>query len=218
MSLQRLNACLFLFIRPQIGIFALLLALMYQFKEKMGTMRKQFTLSILCIGLVMLQACKGPQGEKGDPGVGTQGEQGETGATGPAGTANVFYSAWAAAGNWTSINFNSVQRSYIDIPVARITQDVLDKGVVLVYAKLNLGDNQVRSLPVTIKSGFTEELLDFSLSLNTLRIWSTPFDGNAQPSATYQFRYVVIPGGQAIRMNYDSLTYEKAVTLFNIQD
>ena len=166
-----------------------------------------------------MQACKGPEGPAGPAGAGTPGPAGEPGAPGPPGTANVFYSSWATAGPWTSINFNSVQRSYIDIAVPRITQDVLDKGLVLVYARLNLGDTQIRSLPVTIKSGFTEELIDFSLSLNTLRVWSTPFEGNAQPSATYQFRYVVVPGGQAIRMINDAhLPYEEAVKRFNIQD
>ncbi|WP_200837029.1 hypothetical protein [Dyadobacter sp. 3J3] len=182
-------------------------------------MKKQITLAVLCLGLVMMQACKGPEGPAGPAGVGATGPAGAAGAAGAPGTANVFYSSWAAAGPWTGINFNSVQRSYIDIPVARITQDILDKGVVLVYADLKLGDTQIRQLPVTVKSGFTEELIDFSLALNTLRIWSTPFDGNAQPSATYQFRYVVIPGGQAIRMmNYENLSYEEAVKLFNIQD
>jgi hypothetical protein len=181
-------------------------------------MKKQITLAVLCIGLALMQACKGPEGPAGPAGVGPQGPAGEPGAAGPAGTANVFYSSWAPAGAWTSILFNSVQRSYIDIAVPRINQDILDKGLVLVYAKLTLGDTQIRTLPVTVKSGFTEELIDFSLSLNTLRIWSTPFEGNAQPSATYQFRYVVVPGGQAIRMNYEQLSYEEAVKLFGIQE
>jgi len=203
----------------QIGIFALFFVNELIRNKENQAMKKQITLAILCLGLVVMQACKGPEGPAGPAGIGTQGPAGEPGATGPAGTANVFYSSWTAAGPWTSTNFNSVQRSYIDITVPRITQDILDKGAVLVYAKLNLGDTQVRSLPITVKSGFTEELIDFSLALNTLRIWSTPFEGNAQPSATYQFRYVVIPGGQAIRMmNYENLSYEEAVKLFNIQD
>jgi hypothetical protein len=184
----------------------------------MRAMKKQFTLAILMIGLVFAQACKGPEGPQGPAGVSTPGKDGAAGPAGPAGSANVFYSSWAKAGTWSKTNFNSIVRSYIDVTAPRITQDILDKGVVLVYAKVNVGDNNVRQLPLSIKSQFTEEYIDFSLNVNTLRIWSTPIEATVEPATTYEFRYVVIPGGQAVRMNYEKLSYEEAKTLFNIKD
>lgn len=184
----------------------------------MNAMKKQFTLAILLISLAFTQACKGPEGPAGPAGVGTPGQTGPAGPAGPAGTANVFYSSWAAAGPWGKTTYNSLVRSYIDIPAPRLTQDVLDKGVVLVYGKVNTSDNYVRQLPITLKSQFTEEFIDYTLSINSLRIWSTPIAATVDPSSAYQFRYVVIPGGQAIRMNYEKLSYEEAKVLFDIRD
>ena len=184
----------------------------------MNAMKKQFTLAILLIGLVFMQGCKGPEGPAGPAGEGAPGATGPAGPTGPAGSANVFYSSWAAAGTWSKTTYNSLLRSYIDIAAPRITQDVLDKGLVLVYAKVNTSDNYVRQLPVTLKSQFTEEYIDYTLQINTLRIWSTPIAATVEPSTAYQFRYIVVPGGQAIRMNYEGLTYEEAKVLFNIKD
>jgi hypothetical protein len=179
-------------------------------------MKRQFTIAILLLSLVFVQACKGPEGPQGPAGTSTPGADGAPGAPGPAGSANVFHSSWTKAGSWGKILYNSIDRFYIDVPAPRITQDILDKGVVLVYAKVN--DSNVRPLPLTIKSKFTEEFIDFSLSVTSLRIWSTPIEANVEPSTTYEFRYVVIPGGQAVRMNYEKLTYEEAVALYNIKD
>ena len=188
-------------------------------KRRMSAMKMKFTLAILFIGLVFTQACKGPEGPAGPAGKdGTIGKDGATGPTGPAGTANVFYSSWSPAGTWGKTTYNSLVRSYIDVTAPRITQDVLDKGVVLVYAKVNTSDGYVRQLPVSLKSQFTEEYIDYTLQVNTLRIWSTPIVATVDPSSAYQFRYVVVPGGQAIRMNYEKLTYEEAQVLFNIKD
>ena len=181
-------------------------------------MKKQFTLAILLIGLVFIQGCKGPEGPAGPAGPAGAGTPGATGPAGPAGTANVFYSSWAAAGTWSKTTYNSLVRSYIDVAAPRITQDILDKGAVLVYAKVNTSDNYVRQLPVSLKSQFTEEYIDYTLQVNTLRIWSTPIAATVDPSTAYQFRYIVIPGGQAIRMNYEKLTYQEAVALFDIKD
>ncbi|WP_090335710.1 collagen-like triple helix repeat-containing protein [Dyadobacter koreensis] len=202
----------------QISIFALFFNGKTSVKREMNAMKKQFTLAILLIGLVFMQGCKGPEGPAGPAGEGTPGATGPAGPTGPAGSANVFYSSWAAAGTWSKTTYNSLLRSYIDIAAPRITQDVLDKGLVLVYAKVNTSDNYVRQLPVTLKSQFTEEYIDYTLQINTLRIWSTPIAATVEPSTAYQFRYIVVPGGQAIRMNYEGLTYEEAKVLFNIKD
>ncbi|WP_207506235.1 hypothetical protein [Telluribacter humicola] len=169
--------------------------------------------------ITWLGACEGPQGPAGPAGpAGQQGPTGTTGPAGPAGTANVIYSNWAAAGAWNRTNVFGVDKFYIDITAARLSQEILDRGVVLVYTKLSVENNQVRQLPVSIISQFTEELIDYSLRVGVVRVWSTPVRPPVTPEANTQFRYVLIPGGQASRMNFEKLTYDEAKAMFNLPD
>lgn len=187
--------------------------------ESMKMMKKLLLAGLMAVCFAGLWACEGPQGPAGPAGeTGAQGPAGPQGPTGATGTANVIYSNWQAAGTWQTVNVFGVNRSYIDINAPRLTQEILDRGVVLVYVKLTTDNNQVRQLPVTVYAQFTEELIDFSLIVNRIRVWSTPIKPPVPPSSNYEFRYVLIPGGQAGRMSYETLTYDEAKEQFNLAD
>ncbi|WP_165933397.1 collagen-like protein [Arundinibacter roseus] len=183
-------------------------------------MTKQLLLgSLVAILFACMSACEGPQGPVGPAGdPGSQGPAGEQGPTGATGTANVIYSPWARAGSWTATDLYGVNRFYVDISAPRLSQEVLDRGAILVYVKLTTENNQVRQLPVTVYAQFTEELLDFSLVVNRIRVWSTPIKPPIAPSPNNEFRYVLIPGGLAGRINYEKLSYEEAKEMFGFED
>lgn len=188
---------------------------------RLGGLRLRFCL-ILLLAVAGLSACEGPEGPTGPAGSsGAQGPVGTAGPQGPTGTANVIYSAWTRAGTWTKTNVFGVDRFYAEIQADRLSQEVLDRGVVLVYAKLETDNNQVRQLPITVYAQFTEDIIDFSLNLGKVRVWSTPVRGPATPvtpSSNHLFRYVLIPGGQAGRIDFEKLTYAEAKERFGLTD
>lgn len=177
---------------------------------------------VVLLSLTWMNACEGPEGPAGPAGpAGAQGPTGAQGPQGPTGTANVIYSSWTKAGTWTKTNVFGADRFYTELQADRLSQEVLDRGVVLVYAKLETDNNQIRQLPVTVYAQFTEDIVDFSLNLGKVRIWSTPVRGPAlpiSPSPNHMFRYVLIPGGQAGRISYEKLTYTEAKEMFGLQD
>lgn len=189
----------------------------------MRKIQKTLTWSLLAAALLWLSSCGGKEGPVGSVGpAGPQGTTGQVGPQGPAGSANVIYSKWVKAGNWTKTNQFGTDRFYFDInSVTRLTQEVLDQGVVLLYAKLETENNQVRQLPVRVYAQFTEDNIDFTLMVNRIRVWSIPVRGPATPilpSPSHEFRYVLIPGGQAGRISYEKLTYAEAREMFSLPD
>jgi hypothetical protein len=187
--------------------------------NSMKSMKKLLLTGLMAACIAGFWACEGPQGPAGPAGqAGAQGPAGPVGPVGATGSANVLYSTWTKAGTWSTVNVFGVDKSFIDITAPRLTQDILDRGVVLVYVKLATDNNQVRQLPVTVYAQFTEELIDFSLIVNRIRIWSTPIKPPVPPSPNNEFRYVLIPGGQAGRLNYERLSYEEAREMFNLPD
>jgi hypothetical protein len=185
----------------------------------MKNMKKLLNWGLLVVALIAVNACEGPQGPQGPAGSnGSQGPAGSQGQQGFPGTANVVYSNWAKAGTWSTVDVYGVVRSFVDVNAPRLTQEILDRGVVVMYVKLTTDNNQIRQLPVTVFAQFTEELIDFSLIVSRIRVWSTPIKGPAFPSPNYEFRYVIIPGAQAARMNYENLSYDDAKVMFNLPE
>jgi hypothetical protein len=133
-------------------------------------------------------------------------------ATTDSGDVNIFYSDWFGPNfnggtAWESFDsFGGLRVNYIDKPAEEITQDVLEKGIILVFAKLNgyissvWPQDHVSSLPITlmyISSGETNiDNWDFRISEGTIRI---AFQNNLNTyqasgiSTSHRFRYVVIP-------------------------
>lgn len=175
---------------------------------------------ILKVGLILFftilsQSCI--KGDKGDPGpqgqTGVQGPVGSTGAQGVPGTANVIYSDWFTSGFWSG-TFGSW---YVDRNAPQLTQAVLDRGVVLAYAKLvGLNSNLVLPLPATGLQGSTYWNF-FINGVGTIR-FITDFAGT--PSNLNQFRYLIIPGGisggRAAAVNYAN--YEEVKAYYNLPD
>jgi len=166
--------------------------------------------SFLCLTILVLSvvSCK-----KGDPGpAGATGPAGPGGATGPAGpagssgSADVIYSDWFTPSAYTKDTvfgiwgFNYIQTA------TDITQNILDSGTVIVYAKLLQYNTtlwpvaQVAPLPVTLTymSGATTEVDTWSapVSLGQVKIRFVN-DQNAYKnynSTKNKFRYIIIPG------------------------
>ncbi len=176
--------------------------------------------TLLVSVMLGLGACEGPAGPAGEDGIGAQGPKGDKGDKGDAGTANVIYSDWKnASGNWVVTEIDGIKKHSFTISAPGLTTEIIEKGVVLVYARLSGDNNQVRQLPYHYVGG-TQVIYDLSLLSGSVKVWYTSIEpkGVLTPTAG-QFRYVLIPGGQAAaRTTYASLTYDEAKSIFNIPD
>jgi hypothetical protein len=157
--------------------------------------------------IVGITACSkgkdGPQGPQGP-----QGAQGPQGPQGPIGAANVTYSAWFRPTNYTTAMIFGIRNFTHDEAAPAITQEILDKGVVITFGKL-LGynasiwpANQVATLPITItyiQGATQEDTWSARASVGTLQIRFTNSANIYTSIATaHEFRYVIIPGGQGL--------------------
>lgn len=107
-------------------------------------------------------------------------EDGAVGPQGETGTANVIYSNWATT---PFTNSGSFWGSNINAP--KITQEIIDKGNVLVYVKLG-----TQVLPLSYAKGSSYALFGYSLS-------HIDIETNSDYSI-FPFRYIIIPGGVSI--------------------
>ncbi len=151
---------------------------------------KKISYALIAI-LLSFTACtktgpQGPAGAQGSTGptgpTGPAGSNGTNGATGPqgaAGTANVIYSGWVhPTGNFPLYIFDT----------KNITQDILDKGEVVVYYKTAM-NNPIVALPISVGSSYAY----YEVRLGEITVWSN-FLNN-----TLLFRYIIIPGGTGAR-------------------
>lgn len=128
------------------------------------------------------------------------------------GAVNIFYSDWFGPNFnggtiWDSFeSLGGLRVNYIDKPAAEITQDVLDNGIILVFAKLNgyitsvWPQNHVSSLPITlmyIQTAVTNiDTWDFRASEGNIRISFQNNENTYQASGmntNHRFRYVIFP-------------------------
>ena len=165
--------------------------------------------SILPVVFTLLMfgcADDGPAGPAGP--TGAAGPVGATGATGATGTANVIYGSWFKPASYDMTTIFGVKTFTHTEAIPAITQEVLDKGVVLIYAKL-LGYsatlwpvNQVGQLPITLtySQGAQMQYDNWSAnaSVGNLKItFVNSVNYYNTISAQHEFRYVIIPGGVA---------------------
>ena len=139
------------------------------------------------------------------------------------GTANVMYSAWSTLDSSvrdTTIDGSDLQIGDLNAP--QITQKVIDEGVVNVYMKF-WGD--VYPLPYTSYAGGAANTVDFLPRLNLIYLTRFTHDNSASVgfSSSLDFRYVIIPGGQAAKSKLTKeeikqLPYEKLNKLFSFQE
>jgi hypothetical protein len=170
-----------------------------------------FSLWMLSVCAMMLPSCKGDDGAIGP--AGANGANGSTGPAGPAGatgTANVIYSAW------TMVTFTGSSTSWsATLTAPGITQAILDQGAVLVYLKTG---TQVYPMNYSGSGGF----INYYVTVGQI-VFAASFNG------TYQYRYVIIPGGvsgsrvangsSAFTLEeLKAMPYERVKALYNIQD
>jgi hypothetical protein len=138
----------------------------------------KFTPLLLCIAVaITLFSCtkQGPAGPMGQAGFqGQPGVQGPAGPQGDTGTANVIYSSWN----------NSFSGNNGIWAIPELTQNIIDSGLVLVYAKEL---STVIALPYSIpqSSYYVVDLISVGqIQLSS----STNLDD-------FSFSYIIIPGG-----------------------
>lgn len=143
---------------------------------------------------------------------GPQGPAGTNGTNGTDGNANVMYSDWFQAGTWTASGGNEAY--YFDRSEVKVTQDILDKGIVLAFTQLTGDGSNIRPLPAT--TGNTSKVLwNYVLTVGNIRFTTTL---TSTPSSNNMFRYVIIPATTHLRLSkpLTQMSYDEVCTLFNI--
>jgi hypothetical protein len=181
----------------------------------MKAITKILSFAIVMVMFILLDACKGEKGDVGPAGVagangangatgaaGAIGGTGATGATGATGTANVIYSDWA------NVTFTGSGTSWAGkITAPKITQDILDKGLVKAYFKF--GNATYEGNYVNTPSGAS---MYYFTTLGLVNIQATF-------AANYPWRYIIVPGGVgARRAAVDYSDYEAVKKFYNIPD
>jgi hypothetical protein len=147
---------------------------------------------------------------------------------GDTGTANVIYSPWYTASPWVKDTVFSVFGFRYDKPVPAITQQMLDTGAVLVFAKL-IGYNAlvwptgaVGQLPISLtyqQGSLMTDTWSAQASTGNLRIrFVNDKNYYGVIANTHQFRYIVIPGGVKANGRQAQPTYEEICRKYNIPE
>lgn len=176
--------------------------------------------SICLVGFLLLGSC-------------SSSDDGKDGETGPAGTANVIYSAWVTVPTWTKTTLYGLQNFSYNIAAPKITADILNTGVVLVYAKLNgynttlgLQDNPVQltyNLAYQEGNVTTTDTWSFLTSTGNVKInFINDKNTYGSISTQHQFRYIIIPGGvstsKKASVDYQKMSYREVCHYLNIQE
>jgi hypothetical protein len=178
----------------------------------MKTITRIFAMLAVMSAVIFMDACKGPAGDVGPAGV--AGPIGATGVAGPTGTANVIYSPWVAfpASLTTTAAFT------YNFITPQITQDILEKGVVLCFVRTGSTGTTVETYPLPY-------VFPNSSTASNSEIYASYILGNIKVRSTFSlsgvgFRYVIIPGGVASgRMaSLKSMSYEEIKALYNLPD
>lgn len=152
--------------------------------------------------------------------------------------ASVFYSDWLSpesgagsegnnsgthsgnTGSGSPGKLSTYQMFTVNAPA--ITQDILDKGVVMAYCRLENDNGFTRVLPTSvIISGFISNW-DFVLSQGKIQFIQTTTNpaGIAPISGKNKFRYIIIPPTQHLRLSkpLSKMSYSEICSLLNISE
>lgn len=168
-------------------------------------------IAMLTACLVMLSSCK----------------KGDTGPAGPAGTANVIYSNWMDTNPWVASTTSTgagKKTYYFDIAAPKVTQDIIDKGTVLVYVQFIAdpdGPGISKLLPsiyYNIGGADIQYRFQQGLFLNKIRIICDIIP-NGLPATNNKLRYLIIPGGvpNARKADYTRMSYEEVCRMLKIE-
>ncbi|WP_160714893.1 hypothetical protein [Chitinophaga solisilvae] len=155
-------------------------------------------------------------------------KKGDTGPEGPAGAANVIYTSWVPTSIWVASTTSAgagKKTYYFDIAAAKVTQEIVDKGTVLVYMKFVSdpdGDGIAKLLPsiyYNIGGAGTQYRFQYGLFPGKVRIIADVLPAGI-PSESNMVRYLIIPGGvpnaRVAGRDYTKMTYEEVCRLYNI--
>ncbi|MDZ7898626.1 MAG: collagen-like protein [Arcicella sp.] len=169
------------------------------------------------IGATGANGANGTNGATGATGAtgaaGAKGDKGDKGDTGATGTANVIYSAWIPFS--TSSSTTAPQYTF---SVPQITQDIIEKGVVLCFVRTGSTGTTVETfpLPYIFPNGSTGSNFEIysSYIVGTIKVRST------FSLSTVGFRYVIIPGGVPTgrKAAVDYTDYEAVKKYYNLPD
>lgn len=118
-------------------------------------------------------------------------------------TSGIVSSAWKNSSTWiasTTSTGTGKNTFYFDMDAPDVTQEIVDNGTVLVYAKFTAdpdGANQVKLLPsiyYNLGGASTQYRFQHSISVGKIRVICDVIPAGA-PSNSNQFRYVILPKG-----------------------
>jgi hypothetical protein len=163
-------------------------------------MRKFKLLSLLLLAstFIFINCTKeGPEGPAGA--TGPQGPAGSTGATGATGSANVIYSSWLTQTGWHDSTMTDFGLTKIDYRTATgITAAIISNGVVLAYLAPSATSTFAYTMP-WIYSGLNPNIIVSIIpTVGRLIYYNKEINsaaGGIVPSASYVYRYILIPGG-----------------------
>jgi len=186
-------------------------------------MIKRYFLTII-LGCLLLFSCEGPQGpagKDGDPGpIGVNGPTGPTGPTGDKGdpgTANVIYSGWITptAGNWQKVSDINYTFS---VNEAKITQDIINNGVVLAYGRQGAAST-IYLLPLTLTTN--SSISNYNIGIGEGKVvfsFLELLEPSGKPIDNLQLRYVIIPGGVHARAELNYKDYNAVTKAFGLPE
>lgn len=173
--------------------------------------------------LTFVLACKGPQGEVGPQG--PQGTQGVQGAKGETGSVNITTSPWISVKDtdWKSYNGDL---SYYDISFkeSALTQNVLDKGLIMCYFRFNNDKKIIYPMPTYwLSSKATFSFYPTLAETEPRMVFETEFDEptDLKGASTLDFRYLIIPeatlkSGRTKDINWQN--YDEVKAALNLVD
>jgi len=184
----------------------------------MKTTTKFFGLALITMAVILMNACKSEKGDIGPAGpagpTGATGATGATGQTGATGTANVIYSPWVI---FPASSSTSAPYLY-NFSVPLITQDILDKGVVLCFVRTGSTGSATETYPLPY-------IFPNSSTASNSEIYASYILSNIKVRTTFSlsgvgFRYIIIPGGIAggRLQELKSKSYAEIKEMFNILD
>ena len=176
---------------------------------------KNLFLFLLMAAATTIISCKGEQGIPGPAGVaGQDGKDGENGNGNIVSTTfELNYTDWVAVSNYE-------YKATLMVPI--LTQDIVDKGLVMVYLKspylLGLDNSNWYVLPFTLAREYYTESFAFSTKLNQLTLVDTSNDGVPfKPSG--KVRVVATPAdGIARNPDLDWTNYEAVKSALGLED
>ena len=169
------------------------------------------------------QACKGPAGDVGPAGsAGPQGSVGTAGTTGPQGVSGIpgiISSGWSATVGTKDWTQEVTDKTYFHLffKPAALTQTILDRGLIMVYAR-DAGDpTTVYPLPSMSDVGVEAFIPFMDKNVGYLNIYTDYTTKIVPPSGISQYRWVFVPplpGGRLPAINWkDYGEVKKALNL-----